>query len=159
ALAQLNSVKVTVQEMKEFLSPIFYDKPWEVSPDLSPERFTAITTDLVRIFHSEGANGTNFDLVPSFIFEMSASETTREQLRAGKIPDNTNIRGAQNWQMLFDKGTASQVLKWSDLSTWPVKNFYDLKFSRMALTALKKDTPGGCFIRPSIEGLGGTLYR
>ena len=101
---------------------------------------------VVRVFHSESSNVTNFDLVPSFILEMGASETTRNELRSGRIPDHTKLKGGQNWQMLFDKGAAIQVLKWSDLKNWPVKTFYDLKFSRMALTALSKDTPGGCFI-------------
>ena len=159
ALAQLNSVHVTLQQMMEFLSPIFYDPPWAISPTLSSERLTAIASDLVRIFHSDCATATNFDLVPNFMFEMSASEVTRDQLCAGKVPENTTIKGNQNWQMLFDKGAAIQMLKWSDLVTWPVKDFYDLKFSRMALTALSKDTPGGCFIRPSLQGEGGTLYR
>jgi hypothetical protein len=90
---------------------------------------------------------------------MGASETTRNDLRSGRIPDNTKLKGGQNWQMLFDKGAATQVLKWGDLKNWPVKPFYDLKFSRMALTALSKDTPGGCFIRPSIQEQGGLLYR
>jgi hypothetical protein len=159
ALAQLNSVKVTVEHMTDFLSPIFYDEPWSISPTLSRARLTEIATDLVRVFHSESSTATNFDLVPSFILEMGASETTRNELRSGKIPDNTKLKGSQNWQMLFDKGAVIQALKWSDLKNWPVKKFYDLKFSRMALTALSKDTPGGCFIRPSIQEQGGILYR
>jgi hypothetical protein len=160
ALAQLNSVKVTVQHLIDFLSPIFYEEPWSISPTLSHERLTSIATDLVRIFHSESATATNFDLVPSFVLEMNATEMTRADLRSGRIPDNSKLKGNQNWQMLFDKGPATQSLKWDDLSNWPVKRFYDLKFSRMALTALSKDTPGGCFIRPSAqEQGGGILFR
>jgi hypothetical protein len=159
ALAQLNSVNVTVPHLMDFLSPIFYEDPWLISPKLSRERLTAIATDLVRVFNAESATATNFDLVPSFILEMGASETARADLRAGKIPANAKLRGTQNWQMLFDKGTATQGLKWGDLKKWPVRKFYDLKFSRMALTALSKDTPGGCFIRPSLKEQGGTLFR
>jgi hypothetical protein len=159
ALADLNALTVTVPHVKQFLTPIFYEEPWKINPKLTQESLTGIAEDLVRIFHSEAPIVTNFDLVPSFTLEMAASETTRSQISAGKLPEKTTLRGTQGWQMLFDKGTASPTFKWGELTQWPVKDYYDLKFSRMVSSALNKDTPGGCFIRPSIQGQGGTLYR
>jgi len=93
------------------------------------------------------------------VLEMTASDEMMDKLRGGNIPNGTTIKGAHNWQMLFDKNNTTQSLKWEDLKSWPVRDFYDYKFSRMVLAALNNDTPGGCFIRPSIEGQGGTLFR
>ena len=158
-LGDLKSVKVTVQSITQLLSPIFYEEPWLISKDLTDQGLNHIATELVRIFNGEGSISTNFDLVPNFVFDMTASEETRAHLQSGMISDNTKITGSQSWQMLFDKSTASQTLTWGELKNWPVKLFYNLKFSRMAITAIAKDPPGGCFLRPSVEAYGGTLFR
>jgi hypothetical protein len=159
-LAQFNAVRVTVEHLENFLIPIFYEEPWEINRQLRREKLHEICEELVRVFHSQAGDPVNFDLVPGFSLEMTASETTHAQLRDGKIPEKTTLKGSHNWQVLFEKGPANSSFKWGDLgANWPVKDLYDLKFSRMALTALRKDTPGGCFIRPSMQGQGGTLYR
>jgi hypothetical protein len=159
-LANLNAVKVTPEHIENFLTPIFYDEPWQINPQLRRDTLRAVAQELVRIFHSTAPDVTNFDLVPSFTLEMVASDTTRSQLRDGKLPEKTTLKGAQGWQMLFDKTPAIASFKWGELAPdWAVKDLYDLKFSRMVLSATKKNTPGGCFIRPSIPGQGGTLYR
>jgi hypothetical protein len=158
ALAQFNAVRATVEEVKDFLTPIFY-KPLCISEELTDKGLTHIASELVRIFISDTSNATNVEVVPSFILEMTASQEMTDELNAGKVPLTTTIKGAHDWQMLFDRGIATQSLKWKDLDEWPVKDFYDFKFSRMVLAALDNKTPGGCFIRPSVEGQGGTLFR
>jgi hypothetical protein len=158
ALAQLNAVTATVEDVKGFLNPIFY-KPLCISEGLTDKGLTHIASELVRIFISDTSTPTNVEVVPSFILEMTSSEEMMDELRGGRIPKTTTIKGSHDWQKLFDKGIAIQSLKWKDLEKWSVRDFYDFKFSRMILAALDSNTPGGCFIRPSIEGQGGTLFR
>jgi TIR domain len=147
ALSQYISVPVSEKFVYQFLNQLYVGR--EIFPDIDPSFLHKAALDICKAFHKTDVLAINFDLIPSFSIELENSEMNSKALEDECLPGEALFMGTQDWQFIFGRDAATGAWKWADLSKdWVDGAIYEPELARMLRTAIRKDAPQGCFIRP-----------
>jgi hypothetical protein len=150
-LSQYNSVAVPKNDpepVRKFLHQLYIER--EISPDIKDTLLLDTARQICREFHRTDVVAVNFDLVPNFSIELQNSEENSNTLDKDCIPADAKFTGTLEWQSLFGKNVSTNAWSWTDLSAdWADRRLYEPELARMLKTAIGKNAPQGCFMRPN----------
>ena len=148
ALKEFNAATMTEEGMLKLLDEIYRKDPWQISPNLKDEVLKGTATSIVAAFTGVERVEANFDVAPSVIVEFINTETSKIDLKRGRMPADTLISGVKDWQQLFDREIDTGAWLWKDLvEEWPHRGVYEFLLARMMYDALERRVPKGTMLR------------
>jgi hypothetical protein len=148
ALKEFNAAPMTEESMFKLLDEIYRKGPWNISPNLKDEVLKVTANSIVAAFTGVERVEANFDVAPSVVIEFTNTETSKNDLRRGKMPVDTLISGVKEWHKLFDREIDTGAWLWNDLvDEWTHREVYEFLLARMMYDALEKRIPKGTMLR------------
>jgi len=150
ALEEFNALVMSQEAVVKLLEDIYVNEPLRLAPKIGKKDLELAANAIYSAFVESPKVEANFDVATNLVFELSMTKENELELRRGRIPVDSILKGTKDWQHLFGKDGGTGAWLWKDLSeNWPYRETYEFLIARMMYEAFHDRIPKSAQARPA----------